>query len=195
MDIFSDTKHFVLITPDPTTKSERCLVDHLRGLKKKNRMDDIIYRRLFPSDWSTPKLYGLPKIHKPECPLRPIVSFIGSPTYNLSKYLVELISPLTGNNNLTLRNSEEFVGLVRGQVLDEKDVMVSFDVVSLFTSVPTATAVEVAETRLQQDDTLSSHISLTVCRGHYCAVTLLSEPDSFHVWRAGVSSDRRLSYG
>ena len=31
-----------------------------------------------------PRLYGLPKIHKEDVPLRPIVSAIGSPTYNLS---------------------------------------------------------------------------------------------------------------
>lgn len=194
MDILRDTNHFVLLTRDPTPKSEGSLVDHLCGLKKKSRMGDVIYRRLFSSDECTPKMYGLPKIHKPECPLRPIVSFIGSPTYNLSKYFAELISSLTGNNNLTVWNSQEFVGPVRDEVLNEKDIMVSFSDVSLFTSVPTAVAVEVAETRFKQDDLLSG-TQLAHCRGHYCSLTLLSEPDSFHAWQAGVSPDRRLSYG
>ena len=36
----------------------------------------------------TRKIYGLPKIHKESVPLRPIVSFIGSLLYNLSKFLV-----------------------------------------------------------------------------------------------------------
>jgi hypothetical protein len=31
----------------------------------------------------TPYLYGLPKIHKPDIPLRPIVSYIGPPRYAL----------------------------------------------------------------------------------------------------------------
>ena len=35
--------------------------------------------------------YGLPMIHKPETPLRPIVLAIGSPTY---KFVTSIISPL-----------------------------------------------------------------------------------------------------
>jgi len=34
-----------------------------------------------------PIFYGLPKIHKPNIPLRPIVSQINGPTYKLSKYI------------------------------------------------------------------------------------------------------------
>ena len=45
------------------------------------------YNRLRCSVPQPPKLYGLPKLHKPKIPMRPIVSFCGSPTYQLSKYL------------------------------------------------------------------------------------------------------------
>lgn len=34
-----------------------------------------------------PKFYGLPKIHKDNTPMRPVTSFCGSPTYNLSKFI------------------------------------------------------------------------------------------------------------
>ena len=37
-----------------------------------------------------PLLYGLPKIHKPAIPLRPIASFVNSPTYQLSKHLLNI---------------------------------------------------------------------------------------------------------
>ncbi|XP_064481243.1 uncharacterized protein LOC135394433 isoform X2 [Ornithodoros turicata] len=162
LKILDDPTHFKKVAHDPIPKSERSLIDHLRNFKKKDCLDEETYRRLFSSDGSIPRLYGLPKVHKPECPLRPIVSFIGSPTYKLSKYLVELISPVTSNNNMTVRNSREFVQLVRDQVIDEEDIMVSFDVVSLFTNVPVATVVEVAETRLHNDSSLPSRTSLTV---------------------------------
>ena len=36
--------------------------------------------------------YGLPKIHKPERPLRPITSSISSPTYAVSKHLVSILA-------------------------------------------------------------------------------------------------------
>ena len=41
-------------------------------------------------------LYGLPKIHKKDVPLRPIISNCNSPTYRLSKYLAKQLSPLLG---------------------------------------------------------------------------------------------------
>ncbi|CAB0030195.1 unnamed protein product, partial [Trichogramma brassicae] len=37
------------------------------------------------SDTSLARAYGLPKIHKKDVPLRPIISLVGSPTYVLAK--------------------------------------------------------------------------------------------------------------
>ena len=39
-----------------------------------------IYVHLRPSATVCPKFHGLPKIHKPDVPLRPIVASQGSPT-------------------------------------------------------------------------------------------------------------------
>jgi hypothetical protein len=36
-----------------------------------------------------PKIYGQPKIHKSDIPLRPIVNAIGAPTHALSHFLAE----------------------------------------------------------------------------------------------------------
>ncbi|KAM7309913.1 uncharacterized protein ISCGN_006896 [Ixodes scapularis] len=107
-------------------------------------------------------MYGLPKIHKPGCPLRPIVYVIGSSTYSLSKYLVMILSPLTGNNEFSVRNSRDFVELIRAQTLLPHEAMVSFDVISLFTNVPNALAVDVARDRLLADQSLSTRTTLLV---------------------------------
>ncbi|KAM7281569.1 hypothetical protein ISCGN_006085, partial [Ixodes scapularis] len=95
-EVINDSHYFVRLSRDPAAKSERELVDHLRELKKKGRISDDLYRRLFSFDAATPKMYGLPKIHKPGCPLRPIVSFISSSTYSLSKYLVMILRRASG---------------------------------------------------------------------------------------------------
>lgn len=106
-----------------------------------------------PSDASTPKLSGLPKAHKLECHCISLFNSMVLP-YSLSKHLVELITPLTGTNNLTARNSQEFVGHVRGHILTEDGVMVSSYVLPLLTNVPTPVAVRVADTRV----TRSPHV-------------------------------------
>ena len=49
--------------------------------------------------------YGVPKIHKGGNPPRPIVSFLTSPTYNLSKHLAKVLGPLVGNTLSAVRNS------------------------------------------------------------------------------------------
>ena len=50
----------------------------------------------------TPKLYGQPKLHKPNIPMRPIVSFCGSPTYQLSKYLTNVLNRWLTNLGTTV---------------------------------------------------------------------------------------------
>nr|XP_054754438.1 uncharacterized protein LOC129260495 [Lytechinus pictus] len=76
------------------------------------------------------------KIHKADIPLRPIVSCVSSFAYNTSKYLADILAPLVGSNGHAVHNSASFVDFLRSETIQEHEVMVSFDVVSLFTNVP-----------------------------------------------------------
>uniref|UniRef100_UPI0002B8EE6C uncharacterized protein LOC108950552 n=1 Tax=Ciona intestinalis TaxID=7719 RepID=UPI0002B8EE6C len=50
-------------------------------------------------------------------PLRAIVSFIGSPSYMLAKFLAKIVAPLIGNNSHHVRNSHEFAAEVRDMTI------------------------------------------------------------------------------
>ena len=113
-----------------------------------------LYRMLYSSDGLSPRFYGLRKIYKTGIPLRPIVSFINSPTYDVSSYLAKILSPVVGNTVNTVKNSLEFADFIRGKTLDAEDELVSFDVVSLFTKIPVDLAIEVAKKRLREDVSL-----------------------------------------
>ena len=109
----------------------------------------------------TPRFYGLPKIHKSSVPVRPIVSFVNSPTYNLSKFLSRVLSSLL-KNNYSVRNSREFVECIKNYSVEENECLVSFDVVSLFTSVPVDKALALVLELLASDDSLSSRTRLSI---------------------------------
>ena len=101
-------------------------------------------------------------MHKPGIPLRPIVSFIQSPTYELLKHLAQLLAPLLGQSPSVVRNSKDFVHFITEQKLEPGEVLVSFDVVSLFTNIPTELAINVARKRLLQDEMLEDRTLLAV---------------------------------
>ena len=64
-------------------KLQKKLNNMLKGLWEAGEINKIGYDRLRATYSATPQMYGLPKIHKLEVPLRPIVSSIDSPTYGI----------------------------------------------------------------------------------------------------------------
>jgi hypothetical protein len=101
-------------------------------------------------------MYGLPKIHKPDIPLRPIISSIGSPCFALAGYLLRILKPLAGKSNSYIKNSYHFVQLLNSVTPQVSDILVSFDVTSMFTNIPVDEALEIISGKLQKDDTLTS---------------------------------------
>ena len=100
--------------------------------------------------------------HKPNAPLRSIVSCCGSITYNAARYLATVLSPLVGNTIHSVKNSKELVDKLKGLVVPPGQKLVSYDVKTLFTSVPVDQALNVIERKLRQDLTLPDRSELNV---------------------------------
>ncbi len=128
-----------------------------------------------------PRFFGQLKIHKPEKPLRPIVSSRGSPTYNLAKHLTKLLHPLVGKTPHHVPNSAGFIDIIKGIELQTSDVLVSFDVKSLFTNVPTDKACQITKSVLEQDKTLTNRTSLTPDQIHDLLLTCVKS--TYFQWR------------
>ncbi|BHF68526.1 hypothetical protein SprV_0301156200 [Sparganum proliferum] len=77
-----------------------------------------------------------PKSTKFNDPLRPIVALKGGSTYNLSKWMARKLNFLREGSRTSINSASQFLADIRGKVVRPGQIMVSFDVVSLFTSIP-----------------------------------------------------------
>ena len=91
-----DQPEYKSIPADPTTRYKNKLISILKSIKAEGGINEATYRRLYPTGASSPKLYGLPKVHKQGMSLRPIVSSIGVVTYQTAKELSKIQKPLVG---------------------------------------------------------------------------------------------------
>nr|XP_027219790.1 uncharacterized protein LOC113812157 [Penaeus vannamei] len=136
MDILSDKTKFKQITTKISTHL-LYLEDKLNRLLRtiKASININTYNSLMTSGSRPGVLYGLPKVHEPNIPLRPIISSIGTSNYNTAKFLVPIISPIT-SNQYTIDNSTSFAKEITSLNFQQPVTMASFDVESLFTNVP-----------------------------------------------------------
>ena len=126
------------------------------------RIPDYLYSQLYPTAENVPKFYGLPKIHKKDAPLRPIVSSIGSVMYNTAKFLAKILRPLVGHNGHHIINSEDFTNKIADLEVSPGQTLVSYDVSALFTSIPINEAIPVVMAKLEDDLGLPDRCPLDV---------------------------------
>jgi hypothetical protein len=79
---------------------------------------------------------GWPKIHKPGNKLRPVVTTIDAPTSKIAAFLVKKFRTFNKYETRSVKNSFELTRLLANEVIDDDHEMVSFDVCSLFPSIP-----------------------------------------------------------
>ena len=89
--------------------STRRLIKLLKNIKAEGGINEETYKRMYATGAGSPKLYGLPKIHKPDTPLRPIVSSTGTVSYNTAKELAKILKPLVGMSTHHLQNTKDFI--------------------------------------------------------------------------------------
>ena len=96
-------------------------------LFKVGLIDSNTYKSMYPTGCVPPKFYGLPKIHKPDTPLRPIVSSCGSVTYGVAKELAKILKPLVGKSPHHITSTQDFVEQARHIKLEPGECLSSYD--------------------------------------------------------------------
>jgi hypothetical protein len=156
-ELLNKDNKFNEIASDPTVIRERKLRDLINSMKdtpknrnetnkKKKRkyfIQESTANRIQPCGSRAGLLYGLPKVHKSNYPLRPIISAINTYNYKLAKYLDEILKPFAQTNEHLLKDTFDFVNKVKCINTQTDRYMVSFDIESLFTNIPTQETIEI----------------------------------------------------
>ena len=83
--------------------------------------------------------------------------------YQSAKYLARVIGPLLGHSeHHIINNSVDFVKKVQNLELSPTDKLVSYDVCSLFTSIPIDKAIKVIEQKLIMALTIKDRSKLNI---------------------------------
>ena len=106
----------------------------IRKVKNQTGLDSNTYKAIYPMGCSGPKFYGLPKIHKPDTPLRPIVSSRGSVTYGVAMVLTQILKPLVGKSPTASIALRTLLNRLKDNIT-AWECLSSHDVTALFTSV------------------------------------------------------------
>jgi hypothetical protein len=151
--------------------------------------------KLHVSNPTVPKLYCLPKIHKPEKSVRPIVSAINAPTSKISKWLTNEFNNLPiKQSSFSVQNSLDFINRIKGIRLKDSEILVSFDVSSLFPSVPIPQTLEHLKELLLEnhldDKIVMEYIQLTeICMKQ----NIFQINDKFYPLNEGTAMGNSLS--
>ena len=139
----NDTSKFCAVPLErPKTRGRPSKYYH--PLLQKEKILDSTVRRILPktiADSVSPSgsrfahLYGLPKTHKEQLAMRPILSATDTYNFPLAKWLDEKLKPLS-LNQYTVTDTFHFTNEIHKLKINKDEILVSYDVSSLFTNVP-----------------------------------------------------------
>ena len=96
-------------------------------------------------------MYGFIKIHKNNNRARPVTSMIGTPEYQLAKFLDSIIKNYIPDSYM-LHSADRFLDKINNFKFEADHKLVSFDVQSLFTNVPLDEAINITADYIYSKD-------------------------------------------
>lgn len=128
-------------------KYKRLDIDPTLELQKKSNiivqmLEDQKYitkkqkRRLKIFNAQAPRPYAVVKLHKIGHPIRIIIASINSPSYHITKYIHDILKPVTENNKYNVRNSYDLKSKLNSTTLTNDEIIASLDVVAMYESIP-----------------------------------------------------------
>ena len=138
-----------------------------------------MYEKLRPVGSQPARLYGLAKVHKQDTPVRPVLSIPGSAYHNVATQVAKWLSFVPECQiNILQKTICDTLSSVK---LDKDEVLVSFDVSSLYTNVPVMEAINVCADLLfsKMDLPVDKETFITLAKIASCDV-IMSTHDGYY---------------
>ena len=158
--ILRDTTMCEFIGPscdfDDRAKVESKIQRQLLQLKKDGLQPPSFYKAIRPTRSQRTWLHGLPKTHKKDLPLGPILSMIDSAQRFLAKWLTSILDPaLLLYSTNCLQKSFTFSQVIKQFDLPPSAFLCSFDISSHFTNVLLAETISICADALYSCDLIA----------------------------------------
>jgi len=134
----SDSEVYTSLDRDPTQDITDKINEKVRECWGKGHIDDKTRDYLLVSEDARPgRFYLLPKLHKPGCPGRPVISGCSTPTERISEFVDNNLRPLVPKINSYVKDTNDFLRkLGELQRLPEGAILCTIDVVGLYPHIP-----------------------------------------------------------
>lgn len=160
-DKLNDITTYKQIMYDPTKEIKETLTNKLQEIRDKEEIDNKLYKKLLPTKTKIPRMYGQPKIHKQNNPLREIVDSTDSVTKDIDKFISNIIKTYIGKSPYYVKNSAHFTSMIKDLKVEEDESLVSYDVTALYPSVPQDEAIEIIYDIMKRDQNLSNKTTMS----------------------------------
>ena len=165
----NDEKVYEKVSGDPVPQINKKIDYLLNHMTRSKQIDKKIRSFLQLPKPQLGTMYLLPKIHKSVKSVkgRPVISNCSTATENISAFLDSHLDPLIKKIPSVLEDSREFLEKLSGLgKLPENAMLVSFDVVGLYSNIPHEEGLEALEFYLEQreDKTVTTQSMLDLAR-------------------------------
>lgn len=136
LEQLQDTEVYTVLRHNPCSTYQQRALKMISSLKKDGIITPDLASKLSFYKGSLGKFYGLPKIHKEQLALRPIISSINSPNTGFAVFIRDVLTQAYDRTNpYYVSDSFHFAEMANNFEIPQGHVLVSWDVVSLFTNI------------------------------------------------------------
>ncbi|XP_077991090.1 uncharacterized protein LOC144445424 [Glandiceps talaboti] len=160
MKHLDNTNFYRQLDEDPTDLYLKQLERKIKRWEQKKWISRDLSNKLIPKEPKPGHFYGLPKIHKENTPLRPIIPQCQSLTTPLAQYVDFILQHIVHDLPSHIKDTTHHLQDVKNIAMPDTATLVTMDVISLYTNIPHEYGIKAVQEALEENNTTTPHPQL-----------------------------------